>query len=524
MSAQANSLDNELLTDFGSMTDDPLSCALYSFDWGKGDLANYQGPKEWQAGVMEDIREHLQSEHRFTPLLISVASGHGIGKSAEIGMLMHWAMSTMEKTRIVITANTGQQLDTKTWPEISKWFRLAINAHWWEIKGESISIRDKAEAENWRVDAVTWSENNTAAFAGLHNEGKRILVIMDEASEIADKVWEVTEGALTDENTEIIWIAFGNPTVNTGRFRECFGRSKHRWLTRQIDSRTVEGTNKAQIQKWIDDYGEDSDFVRVRVRGEFPRAGSQQFIDGERVAQARRRELPETDQMGILAVDVARFGDDQSVWGLRKGNKFRIVDTARGLAIDETSDRTIRWQKELGPRATVIDGDGLGAGVVDNVRKYWREKALKKPGSAVMDTYEFHGAESPDDGDMYYNARAENWGRARDWLKDGDIPDDPELDTDLTAPKYTLPNNKFLLEKKEDMKKRGQASPDKGDCLAMTFAVQPRPFTPAELHSQAQLKSLESDDRQAAFMRELSFRAQQAKTGAFTVSGGRRRR
>ena len=83
-------------------------------------------------------------------------------------------------------------------------------------------------------------------------------------------MWEVAEGALTDENTEICWLCFGNPTLPTGRFRECFGRLKHRRNTLQVDSRTVEGTNKAQLKQSIDDYGEDSDFVRVRVRGELP--------------------------------------------------------------------------------------------------------------------------------------------------------------------------------------------------------------------------------------------------------------
>ncbi len=63
-------------------------------------------------------------------------------------------------------------------------------------------------------------------------------------------------------------MAFGNPTRNTGRFRECFRKYKHRWKTAQIDSRTVEGTNKQQLQKWVDDYGEDSDFVKT-VRGIF---------------------------------------------------------------------------------------------------------------------------------------------------------------------------------------------------------------------------------------------------------------
>ena len=133
-----------------------------------------------------------------------------------------------------------------------------------------MAARDKDHAKTWRADFVPWSEHNTEAFAGLHNKGKRIVLIFDEASAIADKVWEVAEGALTDEGTEIIWIAFGNPTRNVGRFRECFRRFKHPVEGRQIDSRTVEGTNKEQIAKWAADYGEDSDFFKVRVRGMFP--------------------------------------------------------------------------------------------------------------------------------------------------------------------------------------------------------------------------------------------------------------
>jgi hypothetical protein len=91
---------------------------------------------------------------------------------------------------------------------------------------------------------MTWTEHNTEAFAGLHNKGKRIVVIYDEASKIADKVWEVTEGALTDDQTEIIWLAYGNPTQNTGRFRECFG--KHRTPVEDAADRQPHGRGHEQ--------------------------------------------------------------------------------------------------------------------------------------------------------------------------------------------------------------------------------------------------------------------------------------
>ena len=85
---------------------------------------------------------------------------------------------------------------------------------------------------------------------------------------------------MTDEHTVIIWLKFGNPTLNYGRFRECFRRFRHRWITHHIDSRTVEGTNLAQIARWAEDYGDESDFFKVRVRGLFPNMSAKQFIGG----------------------------------------------------------------------------------------------------------------------------------------------------------------------------------------------------------------------------------------------------
>ena len=463
-----------LVEDLASFVHAPLACVRYAFPWLEpGALEKYAGPRDWQARVLADIGAHLSNPlTRHTPYQLAVASGHGIGKSAEVGMILHALMSTHEDTRVVVTANTGDQLRTKTIPEVSKWFRLAINNHWWSVGTESIKIKNPKHEKNWRCDFLTWSLERTEAFAGLHNKGKRIVLIFDEASAIPDKIWEVAEGVLTDEDTEIIWLAFGNPTQNTGRFRECFGRYKHRWKTIQIDSRTVEGTNKAQLEKWIADYGEDSDFCRVRVRGEFPRAGSTQFIAGDTVAAARHRVLQPAQYEGhwkILVCDVARYGDDQTVIGLRQGPRFTILDKLRGLSVVQTANRVMARMREHDPRTVVIDGDGIGGGVVDYVKEYMAPWFEAHPARKLT---EFHGGLAPTDGFMYFNYRANMWGAMRDWLATGSIPDDPELETDLTGPEYSFSSkNQIQLEKKEDMKRRGLASPDLGDTLAMSFSA-----------------------------------------------------
>lgn len=452
---------------------DPLGYVKYFFNWKKNELEEYDGPRKWQENILNAIGDHLRNEAtRFTPAMFAVASGHGIGKTALIAMVTQWAEATCVDCKIIITANTGTQLATKTAPEVAKWFRLAINRHWFEVKATSVTIKAPGHERTWRTDFIPWSENNTEAFAGLHNKGRRIVLIFDEASAIAETVWQVAEGALTDENTEIIFLAFGNPTQNTGRFRECFGKFKHRWKTFQIDSRTVEGTNKEQINKWIEDYGEDSDFVRVRVRGEFPRAGSSQFINGDAVSAARKYKaegylgLPK-----ILSVDVARFGDDQTVIGYRQGRKAVILAKYRGKSTVETAERVIEFIQKEKPDATIVDGIGTGAGVVDQIRFRGYSDKL----------FEYAPNAKANDSNAYRNARTEMWGKMRDWLAAGaEIPDDPELEADLTGPEYFFSNNSQIqLENKEEMKKRGMSSPDCADMLAMTFGINVAPPPPA---------------------------------------------
>ena len=453
-----------LAEDVAQYAHDPLGFSYYAFPWGKGELQGSAGPRKWQREVQEYIGAHLQNKKtRHQPCLIAVASGKGIGKSAEVGMIIEWAMSTCVDCKVILTANTDPQLRTKTWPEVCKWFNLAINKHWFLVEGESITIRNPAHKRLWRCDRITWNEKNPEAFAGLHNLGKRILIIFDEASSIADKIWEVTEGALTDENTEIIWLAFGNPTRTNGRFRECFGKFKHRWKTFQIDAREVEGTNKAEFQRQVEDYGVDSDHVRIWVRGEFPRASSTQLIPTDIVADARKYKAQGYERLPkVLSVDVARFGDDQTIIGWRQGRKSVILGKYRGLDNVQVAERVIAFMEKEKPDATVVDGDGLGSGVVDQIRNRGFGHKL----------FEFHGAQRANDSDKYFNRRAEVWGLMRDWLQAGaEIPDDPELEVDLTSPEYLYsPKQQIQLEKKEDMKRRGLASPDCGDFLAMSFA------------------------------------------------------
>jgi len=478
--------DAMLAEDMAAFFDDPLGFVMYAFDWDNDPAlqicelvepwaSRYDsryGPDEWACRMFDDIGEQCRQrgfdgKSPVLPQRHAVSSGHGIGKSAFTAMLCHWIMSTRPFCKGVVTANTAEQLASKTWAEIAKWNKRCITGHWFSVttgKG-AMRMTSRQYPEAWRLDAQTCREENSESFAGLHAANSSPFYIFDEASAVPDKIWEVAEGGMTDG--EPFWFVFGNPTRNTGRFFECFNKLRHRWSGRQIDSRTVQITNKQQIQQWVDDEGEDSDFVRVRVRGVFPRASSLQFIPRDLVDDAALRKPAHVRQVGLSAavgVDVARFGDDQSCIATRVGRdaswplkRFGKIDT---MQLASKVLEHVRDLKQAGLRPVVfVDGGGVGGGVVDRLRQL------------NLDAIEVQFGGKPDNSRKYANKRAEMWGAMKEWLKTGSLPKDQELVTDLTSPEYSFrPDDTILLEPKEAMKRRGLASPDAGDALALTFA------------------------------------------------------
>jgi hypothetical protein len=452
-----NAHEIELIEDIAKFYDNPLGFVKYAFPWGEGSLKEEEIDK-WQADTLEAIGKAIRDGAGLEEAIqIAIASGHGIGKTAFVAWIILWFISTRDFPQIVVTSNTANQLSAKTWRELAKWHRLAINKHWFEWT--ATKFYHKQYPDTWFASAIPWSINNSEAFAGTHE--KHVLMLYDEASGIHDQIWEVSEGAMTTAGA--MWLVFGNPTKNTGRFRECFGKLKHRWITRQIDSREARKASLTQIQKWIDDYGEDSDFVRVRVRGVFPRAGSNQFIGSDIIETCRKYKAEGYEGLEkLLAVDVARFGDDQSVTKRRQGRKVWPAKKYRGLDTMSLASKVVEEIDEYQPDAIFIDGVGVGAGVVDRVKQL-------RPSAVVI---EVNAGSKPNDTEKYFNKGAEMWGLMRDFLKAGaELPDDNELLEELQAREYGFsPKQQIQLEKKDDMKARGLSSPDVADALSLTFA------------------------------------------------------
>jgi len=395
-------LEDQLVDFVAECYDDPLKFVMQAFLWGEDELKGFDGPDKWQKDFLIDIGKQVK-QHQFDgvtatkAIRMATASGHGIGKSALTAWLILWIMSTRPYAKGIVTANTSEQLRTKTWGELGKWKKRCATGHWFTYndgKG-NMNLYHPDHSESWRCDAQTCREENSEAFAGLHAANSTPFYIFDEASAIPEKINEVAEGGLTDG--EPMFFKFGNPTRNSGSFFQAFHRLKHRWFRKQIDSRTAKLPNKELIKEWIEDYGEDSDFVRVRVLGKFPRSGSLQFISNELVQNAQSRK-PTSDRHapGRIGVDVARFGDDQSVLIYRRGRDAQTIPVKKFRELDtmQLSAQVIQFKNELTEMglnvdAIFVDGNGIGGGVVDRLRQLGFEVIEVQLGNKAVDSKKY---------------------------------------------------------------------------------------------------------------------------------------
>ncbi len=468
---------------------DPLAFVLGAYPWGEvgGPLEHEAGPDVWQRDFLTRLGEAV-TERAFdghapvAPVRMAVSSGHGIGKSTLVAWLVDWIMSTRPQCRGTLTANTFTQLETKTWAALHDWHAKCLTADRFTIT--TARMYHAAHKDTWFCAPQSSKEENSEAFAGQHEKRSTSFYIFDEASAIPDEIWRVAEGGLTDG--EAMLFAFGNPTRSQGSFHAaCFGVMRKRWDSVAIDSRECRFTNKTQIKEWEDDYGENSDFFRVRIKGLPPLTGDLQFIDTQRVfaAEARVADVL-SDEPLIAGVDVSGGGSSWTVCRFRRGLDGRSIAPIR-LTGEQTRERQnvvnvlAERLRQTDPRerisAMFIDS-AFGAAIVER---------LHALGFQQVHEVNF-GAKSPDPHQL--NQRAYQWNKLKDWLRNGAIPkDDRHLQTDLTGPGFHInKKGQLVLESKENMVKRKVASPDDGDALSLTFAqpvalpqvVKPAPYRP----------------------------------------------
>lgn len=439
------------------------------------DILNIK-PDDWQAMVLDDLAKHSK---------VTVRSGQGVGKTAlEAGAIL-WFLTCRPYARVVATAPTMQQLYDVLWAEIAKWLnesKIKSILKWTKTKVYMVG-----DEERWFATARTAVKPEN--MQGFHED--HMLFVVDEASGVADPIMEAILGTLTGVDNKLLMC--GNPTKLEGTFYDSHTADLDKYKCHKVDSRTSKRTSQDNIEMLIRKYGKDSDVVRVRVYGDFPKRSLDALIALETVELAMDNELPEEEIKTAtrlhIGVDVARFGDDSTIITSRLGmnvfpqEKYTKQDTMETVGnVINAFQHYKKKYPHIQDCYIKVDDTGVGGGVTDRLREVANELNLPFKIVAV------NNGESATDG-FYHNLGSQLWGNLKEILEENmsnslqgkeevaiKLPKDEELTKQLINRKYKMSSRgKIQLERKEDMKARGLDSPDKADSLTLCLYEPPVP-------------------------------------------------
>jgi hypothetical protein len=413
-----------------------------------------------QAEILRAVASHPR---------VAVRSGHKVGKSTSAAILALWWTQLHPDGRVVMTAPTGRQVRIVLWREVSRLYRAANPP----IGGELHKVPDQGLQFDDGREVVGFSTDEPERIAGV--SGANVLYIVDEGSGIDELIYEAIEGSRAGGAHLVV---FGNPTQTSGTFFDAFTSSRDRWHCIHVSSEespNVTGESRVPglaTAEWVEEkraeWGEDSPLFQVRVRGNFPLHAENAVIGIGLVeaAVARYAEAPDDGELTI-GVDVARFGDDETViWPVRgrKALPPTVLHSMDIVAVSGEVARLTRAMSHSDERPTIkVDVIGVGAGVADHLR------ALETLNATIIDVNV--GESAPPvcvDEPEYARLRDYVWFRLKEWMTTGAIPDDGKLQAELLAPRYGFTvDGKLKVEPKDETKKRLKRSPDRADALGL---------------------------------------------------------
>jgi len=400
---------------------------------------------------------------------VSIAAGHGVGKSTALCFLCLHTLLFEFPCKGVITAPSSAQLYSALWADLKMWIE-----HLPEVLKDSIEytqdiIRLKEAPNESFIRAAVARIDQPDALQGVHAQSGIVLLIVDEAAAVHERNFESAYGSLSQENAKMILI--GNPTRNSGYFYETFHRVKDEWTNFQVSCLDSPRVSQSYINEMRNLYGEDSAMFKVRVLGEFADEEEAGFISPSIIRSAIGRDIEASPSAPIIwGLDVARMGRDKSALCKRQGGVIlEKVKTWKKLDLmslaGEIMNEFENTQPEKQCQELLIDSIGIGAGIFDRIAEI-----------GIIPCRGINVSESSALVNECGNLRAELWYKAREFFekKTCKIPDDPELVKELSAPRYKFDSRgRYLIESKDEMRKRGERSPDLADAFCLTFATNP---------------------------------------------------
>lgn len=441
-------------------------------------------PDDWQEALFRDV---------VTDNRITVKSGQGVGKTGCESVIAIWFLSCFPYAKVVATAPTRKQLHDVLWAEIDKW-RSKSPVLSEVLKWTKTYIYMVGYEKRWFATARTATKPEN--MQGFHEDN--MLFIVDEASGVAEPIMEAILGTLSGPNNKLLMC--GNPTKTSGTFYDSHTADRAIYKCHTVNSEESKRTNKDNIAALARKYGRESNVFRVRVLGEFPLQEDDVFIPLSLVEQSIVTELDDTVSKIALGVDVARFGDDETVIATNIGGRIEIPAIRHGQNLMKTvGDIVVLYRKLIadhpdykGPVTCNIDDTGLGGGVTDRLEEVKVEQKLNR-----LEIVPVNASSAPpkDGAEHYADITTYMWATVRDLMEAHalSLQNDNELVAQLSVRKYGIASSgKIALESKKDMKKRDISSPDRADAVALACYRQSKIFDSFVNNIQAIIISVEA--------------------------------
>lgn len=407
-------------------------------------------------------------EHRYT----AVPSAHDTGKSYIASRIASWWIDShpLGEAFAVTTAPTWNQVHAILWREMRKAHtkgnlpgRTTLDARWYY--GGSRAGDSKEQLVAYGRKPANYDQ---AAFQGIH--AKYVLVIIDEACGVPRLLYDAVDSLATNRHARV--LAIGNPDDPSAHFQQIC-RPGSGWNVIPISAFDTPAFTGEDVDpdlldllvspEWVEErkkrWGEASPTYQSKVLGEFPDVGEDTLIAPKLIREAQERDLSGEALVdhGQYGWDVARYGSDLTVGYRNRGGMIRKEYEGSKLSTMETAGVIHqRVNPHLGGVPAVIDVIGVGAGVVDRLLE-----------QRVKGVHPFNASNSAYEPDRFGNRRAEVFWHFREDMEAGLVdldPEDIDLAAQLGAIKWKVDSRgRIFIESKDDMKKRGVASPNHAD-------------------------------------------------------------
>lgn len=445
----------------------------------------------------EKILEAVQVHKR-----VSVRSGTSRGKDYTAAVCSICFLFLNKPSKVINTGPTGRQVSAIMMPEISRIYRNSKLNLGGRLLSDGIYFE---QDDTWYLMGFKSDDNSVEKWSGFHSAN--LMTVVTEASGIKQNTFNAIEGILQG-NSRLLLIYNPNHTsgeaYNSSRspryvkFKlSCMDapnvKAKKILIPGQVDWEWVNDKvnawcliiDESSIDKskhdflWEGFWRRPNDMFRVKVLGEFPAESEDTLIPLSWIEASNERWIDYTEnnlqnhEPLRLGVDVCGMGRDKTMMAPRYGNYV-----ARLKEFNQVKDSTIHMRiagiirNELQARfsAALIDTIGEGAGVLSRLHELNVMNAVSaKFSEGAKNLSDFTGHRK------FANMRSWCYWGLRDALDPANkinlmLPPDDEITQELTETKYIVRSDgSYIIEPKEEIKKRINRSPDKADAVALSF-------------------------------------------------------